>query len=156
MPEIKTVALGAGVVDSSTSKLGAGIGLRGFLSGDGGHDGLDGRLGLAFPFSDAFSAGLLGRYISLSTEDEVDGETMERELAQGFTMDASLRIAPTPSVHIDLAALNFIDLDTPYAPVTLAAGLGFALAESISLGGDLLTDMSSFDKPKFTLGAGPE
>jgi len=153
MPEIKTVALGAGVVDSSTSKLGAGVGLRGFLSGEGGHDGLDGRLGLAFPLSDAFAVGLLGRYISLS-RDDADGEA--HELAEGFTMDASLRIAPTQSVHIDLAALNFIDLDSPYVPVTVSGGLAFSLGEALSLGGDVLADMSSFEEPKLTLGAAAE
>jgi len=33
-----TVALGGAVVDSSTSKLGAGLAIRGFLSGEGGDE----------------------------------------------------------------------------------------------------------------------
>jgi hypothetical protein len=44
-------ALGAAVVDSATSRVGAGIAFRGFLSGDVGVSGIDGRAGLAFPFS---------------------------------------------------------------------------------------------------------
>lgn len=150
------VALGGAVVDSSTSKLGAGIGLRGFLSGDGGYDGLDGRLGLGFAISEAFALGLAGRYISLSTEETIGDETESRTLVQGFTLDASLRVMPAQGLQIDLAVLNFVDLEDAEAPVTLAGGLAFAVAESFSLGGDVLVDLSSFDDPALTLGAGLE
>ena len=65
---LNTVALGAAAVDSSTSKLGAGISLRGFLSGDDGYntdagydyDGIDGRVGLALALSRCFFARRVG------------------------------------------------------------------------------------------------
>jgi len=150
------VALGGGVVDSSTSKLGAGIGLRGFLSGDGGYDGLDGRLGLGLGLSDAFALGLAGRYITLSTEQMVGDETESYTLAQGFTLDASLRVTPTAGLQIDIAALNFVDLEDAEVPVTIAGGLAFAASDAFSLGADVLVDVSTFENPELILGGGLE
>jgi hypothetical protein len=151
------VALGAGVVDSSTSKLGAGLGLRGFLSGDGGYDGLDGRLGLGLSLSDAFAIGLAGRYISLSREGlNLDDEPTDIELAQGFTLDASLRVIPTEGVQIDIAALNFVDLEEAEVPVTIASGLAFAVGDQLSLGADILVDVSTFGDPALIVGGGLE
>ena len=167
MAALDTVALGAAAVDSSTSKVGAGIALRGFLSGDDGfdaehrydYDGLDGRLGVALALSDAFSLGVGARYIDLSTEEDDDGDGQEDsdlELVQGFTMDASLRIVPVEGVQVDIAALNFLDRDSPFVPVMLTGGLAFAVASAFSLGIDVLTDMSSFDDPQVTIGGGAE
>jgi len=156
MSELKTVALGAAVVDSSTSKLGAGVGLRGFLAGEGGLNGLDGRIGIALSLSDAFSIGLGGRYIDL-TSDVADGDdTIEVKLARGFTMDASLRVIPTPGVQLDIGALNFIDRSSPYVPTTLTGSLAIAVGDAMSAGADVLADMTSFEKPGITLGLGGE
>lgn len=167
MAELDTVALGAGAVDSSTSKVGAGIALRGFLSGEDGfttdagydYDGLDGRLGIGLALSEAFALGVGARYVDISTEGDSDGDGEiddDEELVQGFTMDASLRIMPANGVQIDIAALNFLDLDSSFAPVMLNAGLAFAVASALSLGMDVLTDMSSFENPEVTLGGGIE
>ncbi|MGD8861391.1 MAG: hypothetical protein PVI30_15385 [Myxococcales bacterium] len=157
LAEFNTVALGGAAVDSSTSKVGAGIALRGFLSGDDGWGGLDGRLGLAFPFSDAFSVGLLGRYVDITAEGvNANGDPVNVDLAQGLTMDAGIRIIPTDGLQLDLAAQNFIDLDSAYAPTVLSGSLAFAMADSFSLGADLLADMTSFDTPALTLGGGLE
>jgi hypothetical protein len=161
MTAFETVALGAAAVDSSTSKIGAGIGLRGFLSGDDGYttdygydlDGLDGRLGVGFALSDAFAIGVLGRYIDVSTETE---DRDDEELVQGFTMDASVRVMPVEGLQIDIAALNFIDRDSPYVPVMITGALAIAAAEALSLGVDVLTDVSSFDNPQVTVGGGIE
>jgi hypothetical protein len=147
-----TVALGGMVTDSSTSKVGAGIGLRGFLaSGADGYDGLDGRLGLALPLSEQFSLGVAGRYIDLSTHGKPS-----LTLGEGFTMDASMRITPVNGFQIDFAALNFIDLDSAYVPVLLTGGFAFAVASVMSVGVDVLVDMSTFKDPEFSLGGGIE
>jgi hypothetical protein len=153
IPDANGVALGAGVVDSSTSQLGAGIGLRGFLSGAGGWGGLDGRLGLAFPFSDAFSVGVAGRYITISGEDDVGDEVT---LARGFTMDASFRIRPAEGFAIDLGAYNFIPQDNAYVPVELGTGLSFGVSESLGIGADFLIDFTTFASTEFLTGAGVE
>jgi len=146
------VALGGGVVDSSTSQLGAGIGLRGFLSGDGGYDGLDGRLGLGLSLSEAFAIGLAGRYITLTTQETVGDETETNTLAQGFTLDASLRVMPTDGLQIDVAALNFVDLEDAEVPVTIVTSMAFAVIDTFSLGADVLVDLSTFDKAALTVG----
>lgn len=153
-----TVALGAGVVDSSTSQLGAGIGIRGFLSGDGGYDGLDGHLGLALAISDAFSIGLAGRYLNVSREGDPDGdgELDDVDVAEGLTLDASIRVMPTEGLQIDFAALNFVNLEEAEVPLTLAAGLAFAVADMLSLGGDFLVDLSTYDEAAFIAGGGFE
>jgi opacity protein-like surface antigen len=163
MPEFDAVALGGAVVDSSTSKVAAGLALRGFLSGREGLGGLDGRLGIAFPFSDAVSIGLGGRYITMSSDDEVPdpsdpGETLvdETELAQGFTMDVGLRVQAADMLHFTLATFNFVDLDTAYVPVLVSTGVALGLGSIGSLGFDMLTDLTSYEKATYTLGGGVE
>ncbi|MFI5305770.1 MAG: hypothetical protein ACHQ53_00380 [Polyangiales bacterium] len=148
LTQLKTAALGAAVVDSSTTKLGAGIGLRGFLSGKDGYGGMDGRLGLAFPLSEAFAIGVGARYISLSQAGA--------KAARGFTMDASLRLTPIGPLQIDIGALNFIDMSSPYVPVTLTTSVAVAIMPSLSVGADVLADMSTFGSPTFTAGGGAE
>ncbi|MET0385217.1 MAG: hypothetical protein ABW321_04625, partial [Polyangiales bacterium] len=58
MPDLHTVALGGAVVDSSTGRMSAGLALRGFVGGEGSLGGIDGRIALAFPLSDAISLGV--------------------------------------------------------------------------------------------------
>jgi hypothetical protein len=156
MPDLKTVALGGAVIDSATSRVGAGFGLRGFL-GSGGIGGIDGRLGLAFPFSDAVSIGLTGRYINASdSSPSVADVARSARLAKGFTMDASLRVAPVPEFQLDIASYNFINLDSAYAPVLVGGGAAVALADIAQLGADLLVDLTSFKTADVTVGGGAE
>lgn len=150
-------ALGAAVVDSSTSMVGAGIAFRGFVSGDKGVGGIDMRAGLAFPFSDAVSLGIGGRYIDVSYSDpDLPRDEREVTLVEGFTMDASLRVMPVPSFQLALLAANFIDRDSPYAPVLLGGGASFTAAQMVSFGIDTLFDVSSFDSAGVTIGGGVE
>lgn len=149
LSDLHAVALGAAVVDSSTSRVGAGIGLRGFLSGDNRVGGIDARLGLALALSEAFSIGLSGRYINIESDDPpID--------VNAFTMDASLRVTPTDGLQFDIGALNFIDVSDPYVPIILRAGVAIGIASSFSIGADVLADMSSYDDPQLILGGGAE
>jgi hypothetical protein len=151
------VALGAAVVDSATSRVGAGIAFRGFISGDNGASGIDGRAGLAFPFSDAVSIGLGGRYMNVDYEGELeDGSRGSYELASGFTMDAAIRVAPVPMFQLQLLAQNFIDLETAYAPVLLGGGAAVSIAQMATIGADLLVDVSTFETAGVIFGAGAE
>lgn len=151
-----TVAIGGAVVDSSTSSLGAGVGLRGFLSGEEGYDGIDGRIGLGVSLSEAFSLGIGGRYLNITLDRDFGDEVVTVEDLSAFTMDASIRIIPVPGLQLDVAALNFIDADSPLVPLTVTGGVAFAVAQSFSLGADLLVDMSTFDNAKMTIGGGAE
>jgi hypothetical protein len=163
MPEFRTVALGAAVVDSSTSKVGAGIALRGFVSSKEGLDGIDGHLTIGFPFSDAISVGIGGRYLSLSQDTEVPdpnnaGQTLtdSNKLAQGFTMDAGLRVQAADFLHLELATFNFVDLDSAYVPILVDASAAIAIGQLGTVGADFLTDVTTFGKPTYTVGGGAE
>jgi hypothetical protein len=157
LPAFNTVALGGAVVDSSTSRVGAGIAFRGFISGDTGIGGIDGRVALAFPFTDAISIGLGGRYINLDYDSEMsDGMDTSRELVEGFTMDASLRLVPAPGLSLAALAVNFIDLDSPYAPVLVGGAAAYTFAQIATVGLDLLFDLSSFSSAGVTLGGSGE
>jgi hypothetical protein len=157
MPDLRTLSLGGAVVDSSTSSLGAGFALRGFLGGSKAMGGIDGRLGVALPFSDGISFGLVGRYVNVSADlPDASGMARSTRLAQGFTMDASLRVAPIPSVQLDIASYNFINRHSAYAPVYFGGGGAVALGDIASIGVDLLADVTSFNKTDFTIGGGAE
>ena len=150
MSRFKTTALGAAVVDSSTSNVvGAGFGLRGFLSGQDGYGGIDGRLGVGVAASEAISLGVAGRFISLSQADV--------KVARGFAMDASLRVMPVSGFQLDLAALNFVsNARSPFVPFDLATGAAFALIPSLSAGADVIIDMTTYKNPQVTVGGGAE
>jgi hypothetical protein len=151
------VALGAAVVDTATSRVGAGVAFRGFLSGDVGVGGIDGRAALAFPFSDYVSVGLGGRYLSLEYDNVTDaGRATEVKLVQGFTMDASLRVQPIPELSIAALAINFIDLDSAYAPVMLGGSIAYTAGAIATFGLDTLVDISTFDTAGVDIGGGVE
>lgn len=172
MADLKTVALGGAVVDASTSRLAAGLSLRGFLSGDNGMGGFDGRLGLALPLSDAISIGLSGRYLNVSQSGVllIDGTRLSSvTIVKGFTLDASVRIAPVPTVQLELGSYNLIRLSgqlgaapgapslaDAYAPLILGGGASFVLAEMLVLGADVLVDTTSYSSAATTVGGGAE
>lgn len=170
MADLSTVALGGAVVDSTTSRLAAGLAFRGFLSGDTGIAGIDARLGIAFPLADAISIGLTGRYIAVSQSVLInDGVTRSVSLAKGFTLDASVRVAPIPQLQLHFGSYNLIRLSselgltpgaTPvsdaYAPLVLGGGLSFSVADIAVIGADALFDLTSYSSASTTLGAGAE
>ena len=168
MPDLKTVALGGAIVDSSTSKLSAGLSFRGFLSGQGGLGGIDGRLGLALPLSEGVSIGVSGRYVNAKrdwpTPSVQDSSGMATPMpapeviskVKGFTLDASIRVAPTPSVMLHAGSYNLISLDSVYAPLMVGGGAGIALGSVAVVGGDVLVDLSSYDKGAVLFGLGGE
>lgn len=157
MADMKTVALGGAIVDSSTSRLAAGISFRGFLSGQTGIGGFDGRVGLGFPLSQAISLGLSGRYINAKREGEgVEVLPEAVRAVKGFTLDAALRVAPIPTLMLYGAGYNLIGLDSVYAPLTFGGGAALALADLAVLGADVLVDVSSYDSAAVTLGGGVE
>ncbi len=151
-------SFGASVVDSVTNVLAAGLGLRGITSGeDGARSGLDGRLGLAVPFSPAVGFGLAGRYLNLNREvPSADGNELGSErIARGFTLDASINVSLTEQFQLAALGQNLIDMDTPYAPQLVGAGAGAQLG-ALGLGVDLLFDLSTFERAKPIVGGGLE
>jgi hypothetical protein len=163
--EINTVGLGAAVVDSSTTIVGAGMAFRGFLTGKDGSEGLDGKLVLALPIGERFAVGLAGRYVQLTRDTEItriepDGsrrqEEFEQELLNGFTMDGSILVQPLDGLMLEALAQNFIDMDSPYAPVLIGGGVSFGMKDVFVVGGDLLADLSTFESATIVTGFGAE
>jgi hypothetical protein len=153
MPDRHTVALGGAIVDSSTSRLAAGLSLRGFLSGDDGIGGIDGRLALALPFSEAVSIGIAGRYLSAKhTDKSLDLGNP----AKGFSLDASLRVAPIPMLQLQVGGYNLINYDSAYAPLMVGGGAGVGIGTIAVLGADLLVDLSSYRTADVIAGGGVE
>lgn len=163
--EINTVGLGASVVDSSTTIVGAGLSFRGFLTGKDGAEGLDGKLVLALPIGDRFAVGLAGRYVQLTRDTEItsiepDGsmhrKEFEQSLLNGFTMDASVLVNPVDGLMVEAVAQNFIDMDSAYAPVLIGGSVSFGTKDIFVVGGDVLADLSTFETAKLLTGLGLE
>jgi len=153
MPDRHTVALGGNVADSLTSRVAAGLAVRGFLGGDRGLGGIDGRLALGLPLSDAVSIGVSARYLNVSHDD---AQLDPGGKAKGFTLDASLRVSPIPSLQLYVGGFNLIDRKSAYAPVLVGGGAGLTLGDLAVIGADVLVDLSSFRRENLTFGAGLE
>ncbi len=149
---------GGAIVDSITSRLAAGMSFRGILGdGQSGWSGLDGRLGLAFPIVDQLAIGVSGRYLSLGREGQAPvGVDPDAPLAQGFTMDASIVVAPMEGLRIAALANNFIDIGSELVPVTFGGSVGLTLFSQLTIGGDVLVDVSTFDDAAILAGGGIE
>lgn len=153
MPDRHTVALGGSIVDSSTSRLAAGLSVRGFLAGDDGVSGIDGRLALALPLSDAVSIGVAGRYLSAKhTDKSLDLGNP----AKGFSLDATLRVAPIPTLQLYGGGFNLINYDSAYAPLMVGGGAGVGIGDVVVVGADMLVDLSSYRTANVIAGGGVE
>lgn len=146
-------AFTSSVVDSMTSKLAAGLSVRGILSdGERGYSGIDGRAAIGIPLSDAISLGVAGRYFSLTAENDADPMIVP----SGLTIDASLRVSPSQGLHIAAFGYNLIDMHSPLAPVMLGGGLSYTVGDTFTIASDILFDMSTFERAEMIVGGGFE
>jgi hypothetical protein len=149
-PSNDVVVLGASVIDSVTSRLAAGLAFRGTIANSHqGYNGIDFLLGLGFPFADAVSIGVSGRYVNLW--DDAD-----HRLVKGLTMDTSLRVQPVEMLHLAVLAYNVIDRNSEYVPVTLGGSTSLVLGGAFNVGADCLVDISTFEEAKYLMGGGLE
>jgi hypothetical protein len=63
---------------------------------------------------------------------------------------------PGSGFSISALAYNLIQLDTPLAPTIVGGGAGFQVRETLTLGADVLFDVTSFMQPELTVGGGIE
>jgi hypothetical protein len=154
-PDSGQYSLTGAVVDSITTSVAAGVAIRGIFNGDDpGYTGFDGKLGLGIPFSDAFGLGISGRYVSMDQKG-VPASGVAPPDTRGFTMDAALRAQLGDMVRVAALANNFIDMDSPWLPMTVGGALGFQV-QSLSIGGDVLFDLTTVDSAKPLIGGGLE
>lgn len=148
-------SVGGAVTDSVTNKLAAGASFRGILGGDdAGYTGFDGRLGLGMPLSDAVAIGLSGRYLSVGPGEQ--DATAPLPEAEGFTLDAAVRVSPVAGLHIAALGLNLIDMGSALAPIFVGGSAAYSVGEMFSFGGDVLVDMTTYERATILAGGGAE
>lgn len=167
-PTFKRSSVGASVVDSMTSRVAAGLSARG-LFGDndaGENSGWEGRLGLGVPVGDMVSLGLAGRYSNMTVSDTralperpvVDGMSVDPDRSfklKAFTLDAAVSVRPVAGLSIAALGYNLIDTDSPLAPMLVGGSVAFS-SQGLTLGGDVLVDLTTFDKAQPLFGGGLE
>jgi hypothetical protein len=159
-PEARRQTYGATAVDSVTSRLAGAVGAQfGFMDPDGvNRKWTDVRLGLAYPFSDKFYAGLAGRYLKLSQAggfrlnsaiggptDLAAGGLRDTSIVNGFSFDAGITVRPTPSLAIGLVGSNLTNPGHGFLPTSVGGGIGFG-TQDITLEADVVGDFSSYAK----------
>ncbi len=148
-PSDEVVVLGAGVVDSVTTRLAAGLAFRGTVANsDQGYNGIDFLLGLGFPFADEVAIGVSGRYVNLWDEED--------HLVKGLTMDTSLSVRPVEALQLAFLAYNVIDRNSEYVPILLGGSTAVVLGDTFNVGADCLVDISTYEKARYVLGGGLE
>lgn len=174
--ETKQWSAGGAIMDSVTSSLAAGFAARGILnSDDQAYKGFDLRLGLALPIGQVLAIGVAGRYMRFRPEGEVtptiavlddNGEpipdaepTIDPGLnprVDGFTIDAAVRLTLFKALHIAGLGYNLVNRHSPLVPQQLGGAASLQLGGSFNVGGDLLVDLSTFDKTSILTGGGIE
>ncbi|MBN8615319.1 MAG: hypothetical protein J0L92_32285 [Deltaproteobacteria bacterium] len=162
VPQHTNFTFGAGVVDGFSSPVALGVQYR-YILGNGqyGHSGMDGRVGLAYAFSEAFSIGVSGRYHSFQREGQQEGDT-RGPYAEGVNVDASLRLTPVPGLHIAAIGQNLIDYGTPYIARLVGGSISYTFENVLTLAVDGFADLSTFRdvagnmRPEMLLGGAAE
>ena len=178
-PQQGRLGWGASAVDSMTSKLAAGLSVRGlFLDNEAGDNGgWEARLSLGMPVGDVLLVGVAGRYAKLTLSDPhaiaepiiTEQGTVEADADQppdrtfrlrGFTMDAACTLRIGETFAVSALGYNLVDRDTPLAPVMVGGSATATLGDAgLSLGGDVLVDLNkhgAFSGPKLLAGGGLE
>lgn len=168
----RRTTVGGSVVDSMTSKLAAGLSARAFF-GDGPageHSGWEGRLGLGIPVTEAVRLGIAGRFSKFTITDdgavprvnEASPDDPAEEAVQlraydikAFSLDASIGLQLTEGLQLAALGYNLVKTDSPLAPQQVGGSLSFG-GTSFALGGDVLVDLTTFDKAKLLAGGGAE
>lgn len=133
----------AGIVDSTTETVAAGLSFRALLGdGDGGYGGYDGRASLGMALGEAVSIGLSGRYLQYTRTGQLPAGITSDRIARGFTLDAALRVSPAEGFHIVALGVNLIDLESALAPVQVGGSASYTIGGVFTLGFDILANLS--------------
>lgn len=140
-PGLGRFAIGGAIVDSALSRIAAGLSFRGLVGGgDNDYGGVDMRAGLAMPVSPSLSIGASLRYVSLPLTLP-DGTVAN--LGKGFTMDASMRVTLLPGLHLAVLGSNLVDRHSALLPVRFGGSVSYTLVDTLTIGADLLFNVSS-------------
>jgi hypothetical protein len=147
--------MGGTVMDSVSSRVAAGMSVRGVFNQDlHDYSGIDGRMSLGLPLSPMFGIGVSGRYVRLRPDGQDDG--MGDPGTKGFTMDVALRFSPFKILHLAGLGYNLIDRGTALVPRLMGGSASIAPMETLTIGGDVLVDMTTFERNAILAGGGIE
>lgn len=146
--------LGSSVTDSTTAKrLGLGTSFRGVFSGENRrYQGWDWRSGIGIQAIPQLGLGLGFRWTKIHADQDDDqhlGPSLNR-----VTMDASITVTPLPWLKIAGLGYNLVKTHSPLAPQMAGGSVSLAPLEGFTFGGDLLVDLSTFDKSELIAGGG--
>ncbi len=170
-PETHRWLLGAGIVDSVTSRLAGSFSIQGAplpMDPDGiRRTFLDLRLGLAYPFGDRVIFGVTGRYLKINQSgtagpaygfpssvvsgglyDPTSGSPPADRFAlvNTATIDVGLIAKPADSFYIAAVGQNLTYANNGFLPLLVGGGLGYS-ADFLSIEADGLADLSSWGVP---------
>lgn len=153
---------GASLVDASTSPVAAGLNARGtFSTSDQGYKGFDGRLALAVPLGDVISLGIGGRFLSLRPQESLPEGSPPLEdnvdpRLRRVTLEAAARVTLFKILDLSVTGANLVRTESPLAPQRINGSAAFRFGSGLSLGGDVLADLSTLDSAAFLAGGGIE
>lgn len=148
--------IGSSVTDSTTSKkLALGTSFRGIYGGtDRRYSGWDWRSGIAIQAIEQLGIGLGVRWGRMKT-DRLNGQRLGPTF-DGITLDASITITPIPWLKVAGLGYNLVKTHSTLAPQMAGGSVNLAPVDSLSFGGDLLVDLSTFQKNELLLGGGAQ
>lgn len=146
--------IGSSVSDSTTAKrVALGTSFRGVFSGtDRRYQGWDWRSAIGIQAIPQLGLGLGVRWARISA-DRRDEQRLGPSLDR-ITMDASITITPLPWLKIAGLGYNLIRTNSALAPQIAGGSVSLTPIESFTLGGDILVDVSTFDKSELIAGGG--
>jgi hypothetical protein len=156
--------IGSTIVDSYTAKRFAlGTSFRGvFGGGDRQYSGWDWRSAIGVQAIPQLGVGLGFRWARLradSTTSPLSDPTSPASVRagptfDGITLDASITITPIPLLKISGLGYNLIKTYSALAPQMAGGSVSLTPIDELTIGGDVLVDTSTFDKPKLIGGGG--
>jgi len=157
-PEARRQSYGATAVDSVTGRLAGAIGAHyGVLDPDGvDRKWTDVRLGLGFPISDRFYAGVTGKYLKLRDNglarpgyglrhSYASAGLPDAAIVDGFTFDAGITVKPTNNFFIGVVGTNLTSPGHGFQPLTLGGAVGFG-NNDITAEVDVVADFTTYTK----------
>ncbi|MBX3245847.1 MAG: hypothetical protein KF901_01555 [Myxococcales bacterium] len=157
IPNDRAWLYGGAVADSITNRLSMGLSMHGVHGReDRNYRGFDSRLALAMPFGQALAVGVSGRYVRIDSRDENENGDRVGPGVRAFTMDAAVRVSPTPGLNLVFLGHNLIPTDSSLAPMLLGGAASYSYQTLFSIGAEFFVDMTTFAKPQIVAGVGGE
>ena len=148
--------LGSAIVDSSTNRLAIGTSFRGVFNGENReYRGWDWRTAAGIALVKQLGIGVGVRWARLNAREDENGQRQGASF-RGVTVDGAIRITPVYWLNIAALGYNLINTRSPLAPQTVGGSANVTAFESLNIGGDILFDLRTFDRPMWIAGGGLE